>query len=329
MGISFEIHAPKTIFLLSFAAAIVASAARLPTWPPSYAMRNSTFCMPSNATGFFDPHLAAQFGLVSFDNGNAAGIWGPNVVAHSHSFPSLPTSEELLVEQCRQVKRINPHTKCFVYRNGELALQWFSSEAERMYNATWAALFLHAAGTSSGPGTIYNEPTAQGRDQYFWNFSNPDMADFWVDRVVMGPNGGANGEIDGFFVDDSQALGSEHGDVAAKCGMSAAAVARWNQDAKAAYGRGFDRLVAGGKFAWNLMVDPDGKPAFTTGQSPPFPATMSPAQCTAWMTAKCAADFSAIPLMLSPEVKHRDGLVPPGMSQALAAFLLIRGPYAW
>lgn len=115
-------------------------------------MNRSTIAMPSNSTGFFDPALAAKFGLVSFDHGNARARWITQMGTHS---ATLPTSEELLLEQCAKVKAVNPHTKCFVYRNGQLGLQWLSSEAAQMYNASAAGLFLHRKS-----GTIYNDPSS-------------------------------------------------------------------------------------------------------------------------------------------------------------------------
>ena len=169
----------------------------LPLWEPSYAMNRSTLAMPSNSSGFFDPQLAAKFGLVSFDHGNNRAGWLPQMGSHSCATPS---SEELMVEQCSKVKAINPLTKCFVYRNGQLALQWLSSEAGMMYNASAADLFLR-----STSGAIYNDPAQRDSkpgsgllDQYFFNFSVDAMQRFWEGTLMLGPNAMASPHVDGF-----------------------------------------------------------------------------------------------------------------------------------
>jgi hypothetical protein len=52
---------------------------------------------------------------VNFDWADGSGIWQDT---HPHN------NEAILVEQCKRVKAQGTGTKCFVYRNTELALQW-------------------------------------------------------------------------------------------------------------------------------------------------------------------------------------------------------------
>ena len=281
----------------------------VPQWEVSFRMNRSTVAMPANESGFFDPELAAKFGLVSFDQGNARALWQPSMQRHAFR---LPTSEELMVEQCRRVKAINPETKCFVYRNGELALQWLGSEAAQMYNATAAGLFLQTG------DAIYNEPSG-ALDQYFFNFSNTQMRDFWAETVMFGPTAGSNPLVDGVFVDDSQSLGSEHADVVAKCHMNAEAVAQWNAMAAASYVDSWRRLVGSGRFVWNLFQDPDGNEAFTTGQAPPNPTRDN---CQRWMSTACPKNYDHVALMMSPAG-------PQTARQSAAAFLILRGAHAF
>ena len=51
--------------------------------------------------------------------------------------------QQRLVEQCRLVKAYNPQIKCFVYRNTELALEWFSTQKDVMdeQHAGWFVNF--------------------------------------------------------------------------------------------------------------------------------------------------------------------------------------------
>jgi len=103
--------------------------------------------------------------------------------------------EERLVTQCKKIKAIDPTTKCFVYRNTELALEWLSSQRAVMQDPSRAGYFLQfqndakgkaaakckAAGGCSPPkklsggfccphDNIYceNQTPWKGEQQYFW-----------------------------------------------------------------------------------------------------------------------------------------------------------------
>eukprot|EP01046_Picozoa_sp_COSAG06_P088155 COSAG06_NODE_34594_length_472_cov_1.128686_1_plen_80_part_01 len=80
--------------------------------------------MAYNMSGMYDPQLAARFGAISFDHDNARQLWLASIPNGSVHHLGLPSSEELLAEQCRLVKQVNPHTRCLVYRNAALGLQW-------------------------------------------------------------------------------------------------------------------------------------------------------------------------------------------------------------
>ena len=81
----------------------------------------------------------------------------------------------------------NAGTKCFVYRNGEVSLSWLSSEAKKMYTKADAAYFLQSGGrpyNETGDG----DPHAgvPNHDQYFFNFSNSAMGQWWNDTLMLG-----------------------------------------------------------------------------------------------------------------------------------------------
>lgn len=111
----------------------------LPTGPGSFAMNRSTLAFGENATGLYDPQLAARFGAFCFDCDSSRSLWLgsiPNGSVHhliKPDNPEEPSWEELVVENCRLIKQVNPHTRCLVYRNGMQGLQWLSSEAAAMY----------------------------------------------------------------------------------------------------------------------------------------------------------------------------------------------------
>ena len=53
-----------------------------------------------------------------------------------------------------------------------------------MYDPSTADYFLqYTDGNGHKNGTIYAENVAQG-DQFFWDFTNPDAADYYVRSVV-------------------------------------------------------------------------------------------------------------------------------------------------
>ena len=299
----------------------------LPRWAPSYAMADSTIAMASNSLGFFNASLAARFGVVAFDHNNAFVLWDKHI--HPGHMPTGTTSEEYLVQQCALVKQANNRTKCFVYRNGEVSISWLSSEAKKMYTKADASLFLQAGGRP------YNEPGdgdphvhIPNKDQFFFNFSNPAMASWWNDTLMLGPHavsGSAQTRccgavVDGIFVDDSTGLGTEHTPMVRRCGMGTAAIADWNAKAHAAYVASWRAVVDRGGFVWNLLRDPDGRFALTGGV-PPQPTNGT---CAGYLRAKCGNSSwggQRWAMMMSPE--------PGSERQAVAAFMLLRGPYAW
>lgn len=224
--------------------------------------------------------------------------------------------------------------RCFVYRNGEVSLSWLSSEARKMYTKNDSKLFLQSG---SKP---YNEPgdgdphaRDPNKDQYFFNFSNyPAMTQFWNDTIMLGPHAVqpqnstssqtkcCGNVVDGVFIDDSTGLGAEHKVMVKRCGLTPESIADWNLKAHAAYTASFKAVVDRGGFVWNLMRDPDNNMALTGGVVPqPINAT-----CKTWMLTKCGNsswEGGSWPLLMSPE--------PGSEEQSLAAFMLIRGPYAW
>ena len=206
----------------------------LPPWPPTYELSLSTALFPTNQSGWWNTSLTARFGLLQFDWSNAQAVWA-RPPAGSCVEPACGTCEQALAEQCRRVKQANPRTRCLVYRNTELGLQWLSSERAVM-NAEHSGFFLQyktpamcaAAGScdavttraqgnagccafgpgSTGLGGVYSEPIAPDCNQTFWNMSNQTAAEYFVDVVVGGPDGLGNAAVDGLALDDPGGVGN-------------------------------------------------------------------------------------------------------------------------
>ena len=89
--------------------------------------------MPCNQTGFTNASLAAKFGIVDFDWSNAKGAWAN---------ASPMDCEERLVTQAAMVKKINPNSHVFVYRNLVKALPWYTSVREKILDPQYSGWFL-------------------------------------------------------------------------------------------------------------------------------------------------------------------------------------------
>lgn len=94
-----------------------------PQWEPAWELNISTTpwtpwgpdIAEGNIPGFIAPENASRWGWVNFDWSDANAIW-------QNEFPH--PNEATLVKQCRMVKAFGTGTRCMVYRNTELALQW-------------------------------------------------------------------------------------------------------------------------------------------------------------------------------------------------------------
>lgn len=289
----------------------------LPSWNATWQLNQSTIAQPGNTVGFLNATQAARWGLLSLDWSIANGVWNTGN-------SSTATGAATLVEQCRQIKAVNPHTKCFVYRNTELALEWLEPQRAAMYNASRASWFLqYQPGNPSGtpPGTVYNEDAgapAAGFKQYFWNYSNADAAAYVLSVSEMGTLGTASPYVDGTFLDDSQAIPQEHGSAPTNMGLSAIQLAMLQNDTHTFVQHAISTLAASGHYIWQgFNNNPGGDPDAVA----PGP---SPTSCVSYMSQGCDARWQAVPMTMQWQPDD-DGV----KEQLLAAFLIVRGPYAY
>eukprot|EP01051_Picozoa_sp_SAG22_P017554 SAG22_NODE_2737_length_2263_cov_1.926063_1_plen_166_part_00 len=78
-----------------------------PPWAVEWQLNRSTIAQPCNYSGWFDPELAAQFGVVSFDWANNENSW--------RSKPQPYPDQADLVTQAELVKKASGNrTKVFV-----------------------------------------------------------------------------------------------------------------------------------------------------------------------------------------------------------------------
>lgn len=298
-----------------------------PNWVPTFVLRNSTFAYLCNFTGFFDPVLAGQFALVGFDQSNQRGVGYQGEVpggggGWKHSDPEQSTCDASMLQQATLVKRANPNTRVFLYRNAEAAQQWQASSRALVHNASNSSLLL----LRRPNGSIFCEPHNNNNYSdgcyYFWAFNNSRCQEAVIEQVYMAGIG--TDMFDGYFLDDTPGLWCEHKDHSATLRMSAvdvsAVVAGTGEMIKALY----PRLIARGKFAWQAF---NNWPFQSRGGAPTAGSSLSKHRCVTALRAFAAMGAADAPFLwfLTLDRHHK----PAQLHQDLAGFLLTRGQHAY
>jgi hypothetical protein len=199
-----------------------------PPWAVEWQLNRSTIAQPCNYSGWFDPALAAQFGVISFDWANNENAWHARPLNGSAG----GSDSDDLVTQARMVKALNNRTKVFVYRQGQGA----GSPAGRQAAAVLAdprydGFFLKSVG---GPGAL----PAGTRIGGTFDFRNESLVRWFIHDYVGGPDCVGNPDVDGWFADDVYGLGSpgspDKTPTVEQSGLDPAQVALWNKGQQAA-----------------------------------------------------------------------------------------------
>ena len=120
------------------------------TWQPTWDMAMSTAMMPCNTSGWFDPTLAAKYGLADFDWSNARAMW-------ANSAPMDDGAR--LITQAAMVKAVNPNTHVWIYRNLVKALSWYRDVGEKLADPAYSGWFLRFRDGVSGSNYSSNPCT--------------------------------------------------------------------------------------------------------------------------------------------------------------------------
>eukprot|EP01060_Flectonema_neradi_P012834 TRINITY_DN19614_c0_g1_i1.p1 TRINITY_DN19614_c0_g1~~TRINITY_DN19614_c0_g1_i1.p1 ORF type:complete len:414 (+),score=69.34 TRINITY_DN19614_c0_g1_i1:47-1243(+) len=321
----------------------------VPKWEPTYMLNRSTIVMACNETGYFDADAVAKlskFGVVDIDWSNAKELW---------SKTSPMDCEERLVKQAEVIKAASPTTKVFVYRNIVKALPWFTDVREKITDPAYEGWFLKFK--DKGPyhvnpcandkcSNLYHDylQTREGDcgeglpcGEYLFDHRNESLRSWIVDTFIIGSKNGSgvlNPSIDGYYMDDSwwstpepvkswmpktgycssNSIGGPseeeytcNEDMGLDQNDTKAITSGWNQTVAESHAA----LVENNAFAWHMM------------ETVTLPATNS---CVSWFQHE-AKTLNEIPLLFQYSAT-------PAPSQAdwekiVAAFLVIRGPYAW
>ena len=183
--------------------------------------KNSPLCNTCYS-GWFDPHLAARYGIADFDWSTGREIW-----ANEQPMDNAG----VLIRQAAMVKAVNPNTHVWVYRNLVKALSWYEDVGAKLSDPAYSGWFLRfdpkRSNYSSPPctegvcSTAYHsqDQTPEhltGRKEckakcdcgavpcgeYLWDHRNASLREWLVSHHVMGALGMANENVSGFYFDD-------------------------------------------------------------------------------------------------------------------------------
>lgn len=309
----------------------------LPKWSPTYNMTASTAIMICNNSGQVDPVWARPWGLVDVD-------WNSDKVDWSATKPM--DCEENMLYNLQQIRSKNPSAITWLYRNGVKALPWFTSVRKLLENPSYWGFFMPYANCSSSPGVYICGPNATTNlyhdfeqtptgdcgegvqcGEYVFNHRNDSLREWFMTNYFFGPTAMNSPFVNGFYVDDDwSASGPSEMDKDAveKMGMSPADVSAMT-DAWLANQEAWRTAVwnAGG-FEWFM---------FYGGQqtAPGWSQTDPQSTCAPFMRTNCGASSPSQAGYLFfgySRVTHQQAWPLPSPTQDLAAFLLVRGPYA-
>eukprot|EP01047_Picozoa_sp_COSAG01_P039756 COSAG01_NODE_3303_length_6294_cov_3.018402_5_plen_701_part_00 len=279
-----------------------------PNWAPNWNFTESTVIQPTSS-GYFSPNNS--WGLVSLDWSVAKDVW----LAHGRNHSNC---EAVSTEGCRRLKAAGKATRCFIYHNMELALEWLESQRKVMYDPDKADYFLqYTDGNGKKNGTIYQEDRAEG-DQYFWDFTHKAAADYFVESVVASVSHPA---VDGTFTDDVTGAPAEHPHATQRVNMTASQAAALAAATWATHQRLVTALIAAGKFNWQAFSG-----SRHSGEADSSGPVITQAACADTMARLCTPERQAAPMLM--------GAGDPPSNQSVAAFLISRPPvgyfgYGW
>jgi hypothetical protein len=231
-------------------------------------------------------------------------------------------------ENCRRLKASGKATRCLLYHNFELALEWLESQRAVMYDPTKRDLFLQWPN-----GTLYS------RGSYppwvrpgigmmlYWNYSNPAAGDYVISSILASVNGT---DVDGTFTDDSSGGFPEHGYVATDL-KDAMNLTQFYQDSNATYVKLVYALTAANKTNWQSLSRGRGSGSMSRSlNNMGFRNTT----CAAFMRGMCAvakAEPKRPLLMNGPcgESEKNGRVTCNHVNQSVSAFLIVRPELAW
>lgn len=290
----------------------------LPMWSPQWALVNSTAAMDANLSGF-DPKR--HWGLVTLDWQSGADAWvRPN--------PADCNCEAASAATCRRLKKEGRVTRCSIYHNMELALEWLESERAVMddehVRAGWflryqnGTVFSHPRRIRPGMGPVLR--------QYFIDWRNPQATAYFVHAIVAATT--APG-VDATFADDSPGVPAEHPEVAPALGLNSSELSALQRATQRGGQLLATALAAANRTCWNCIDGIEGPIGGSWGMNT-RPPPADPAACADAMRELCRPARQTRGMFMSWDGGWNESAATPlRHNQTVAAFLITRPPLAF
>jgi hypothetical protein len=271
------------------------TACPLPAWGPTWNLTLSTTFYGFTPSSMVLPAANKPWGLILLDHEVGELLYGRADMMQA-------TAQALLIFNCQLIKSLSPQTRCFVYHNTEVALQYFESDRAVMYNNYTTGYFLQRPS-----GQIYND--GGYGTQFFWDWRNLSAIEYIIRSVV---NITLNPWVDGIYSDDVNGLPNEHGDVQPALNMSNADVAVNAYCAQTGWLQQLRALIANGKYDWA---------GFANAQGDGIGGEINAGNCNSFISARCNA--------ASQQTTMTQTFDWYNANQSIAAFLIVRPPIAF
>lgn len=360
---------PVLVFIVGAAAASDRKTTVLPPWPPTYVLNASTILMACSYPGFLNLTNVARFAIIDLDWSNAKQLWAnahpmtceEALVEQAAAIKAVNPAARVWVY--RNNAKALPWFSSVRTKLADPAFAGFFlpfKPGGSLPNGTYyvdpcdwnydpprcSGLYHdqvqspeHPAAERPEDGNCTAAPCDCGAvpcGEYIWSHTNgSDFQSWFISEHIMGPTGLGNPNISGFYFDDGW---SDHGPdpsdpwcsgspiggptetdphcvddmglVAADTAAEAAALSATNAAVR-------DAVLGAGGFAWSYLV-----------QGGLAPKSAGPAACEAWFR-ETAPGLADVPLYYPWSCPWCGPSEHDSRTQDLAAFLLVRGPYAW
>jgi hypothetical protein len=272
----------------------------LPAAWQSYSLQESTVgFFLGNASGMdsaAEEKAEVRLGVVGIG-------WQLNNIPSHHS--NLETFE---IEEAQRLKALRPGVRVMLTRESEATTTLYNSAKAKMFDPATQDWWVQC-GNAPCNGT-WNSP-AGNTPKYFFNFTNRDAADWWVNEFIGAPL--RSPLVDGIYFDSAPVAGPpDHGN--GQGGGPGRA------DAQAAFDRALKLIASMGKWAsaWNN----DGQSLFPKQGLQPDAKDYSRDSCSSLMK-----EWIRLGRRTSHTLQIQVGTLAP-RNETLAAFLVARGASA-
>lgn len=288
-------------------------------WTTAWSMEASTALMCVNYSGFMP---ARQWGYATLDWNCGTEHW------------IRPDAKDIYCEatmqkNCLELKQAGKVSKCGIYHNMELALEWLESQRAVMdqehVDAGWFLRFpngsVYTTYTQARGPPPHRPVIGPQMREYYIDWRNPEAAAYFVDAIVnttMAPG------VDATFTDDSWGLPAEHPTVPGMLNMTKEEVKRLQFATEAAEQYLVTKLAVQGKFCFDCVGGVVSPLTDNWGRNQRPPPRDSQG-CTAWFRHYCKPEMQGRGMFMSWDTFNVTGT----RKQSVAAFLVARPPYAY